>query len=85
MSKVSGLLCGSIVASILLSILLTVLPQQAKAQFYTGSNLTFGRKRIQYESFFWTFYRFNGFDIYFNRKGKNLALYTASYVQNHLE
>jgi hypothetical protein len=64
--------------------LLTILPQQAKAQFYTGSNLTFGRKRIQYESFFWTFYRFNGFDVYFNRKGKNLALYTASYVQNHL-
>jgi hypothetical protein len=55
-----------------------------RAQFYTGSNLTFGRKRVQYEKFFWSFYRFNGFDVYFNRKGKNLALYTASYVQNHL-
>ncbi|MDR1973585.1 MAG: hypothetical protein LBQ31_02805 [Bacteroidales bacterium] len=55
-----------------------------EAQFYTGSNLTFGRKRVQYEKFFWSYNRFNGFDIYFNRKGKNLALYTASYVQNHL-
>lgn len=54
------------------------------AQFYTGSNLTFGRKRVQYETFFWSFYRFQNFDVYFNRNGKNLALYTASFVQNNL-
>ncbi|MDR0619863.1 MAG: hypothetical protein LBG17_08205 [Bacteroidales bacterium] len=70
--------------TVLLFCLLFVLCEQLSAQFYTGSNLTFGRKRVQYEKFFWTFYRFNGFDVYFNRKGKNLALYTASYVQNHL-
>jgi hypothetical protein len=64
--------------------LLSLLSETAKAQFYTGSNLTFGRKRIQHEKFFWSFYRFNGFDVYFNRKGKNLALYTASYIQSHL-
>jgi WD40 repeat protein len=54
-------------------------------QFYTGSNLTFGRKRVQYETFFWSFYRFSNFDVYFSRNGKNLALYTASFVQNHLQ
>ncbi len=54
------------------------------AQFYTGSNMTFGRKRVQYETFFWSYYRFEGFDVYFNRNGKNLALYTASFVQNNL-
>ena len=55
------------------------------AQFYTGSHLTFGRKRVQYETFFWSFYRFENFDVYFNRNGKNLALYTASFVQHHLD
>ncbi|MEG1498470.1 MAG: hypothetical protein RR333_02380 [Bacteroidales bacterium] len=54
------------------------------AQFYTGSEMTFGRKRVQYEKFFWMYYRFDGFDVYFNRNGKNLALYTANYIQNHL-
>ena len=54
------------------------------AQFYTGSEQTFGRKRVQYEKFIWMYYRFDGFDVYFTNQGKNLALYTANYVQNHL-
>jgi hypothetical protein len=70
--------------TVLLFCLQFIFCEQLSAQFYTGSSLTFGRKRVQYEKFFWSFYRFNGFDVYFNRKGKNLALYTASYVQNHL-
>ena len=48
------------------------------AQFYTGSEQTFGRKRVQYDKFIWMYYRFNGFDVYFNEQGKNLALYTAA-------
>lgn len=55
-----------------------------QAQFYTGSEMNFGRKRVQYEKFFWSYYRFDGFDVYFNRKGRNLALYTANYLQYHL-
>lgn len=54
------------------------------AQFYTGSEQSFGRKRVQYERFIWMYYRFDGFDVYFTNQGKNLALYTANYVQNHL-
>lgn len=55
-----------------------------RAQFYTGSEMSFGRKRVQYEKFFWSYYRFDGFDVYFNRKGRNLALYTANYLQYRL-
>ena len=58
---------------------------QASAQFYTGSSQTFGRKRVQYNQFYWNYYRFDGFDVYFNSQGKNLALYTANYIQNHLD
>ncbi|MDE5544524.1 MAG: hypothetical protein K2I83_03855, partial [Bacteroidales bacterium] len=54
------------------------------AQFYTGSEQNFGRKRVQYDKFIWMYYRFNGFDVYFNEQGKNLALYTAAYVRDHL-
>lgn len=57
----------------------------ASAQFYTGSSQTFGRKRVQYNQFYWYYYRFDGFDVYFNSQGRNLALYTANYVQNHLD
>ena len=57
----------------------------ASAQFYTGSSQTFGRKRVQYNRFYWYYYRFDGFDVYFNSQGKNLALYTANYIQHHLD
>jgi len=40
---------------------------------------------VQFETFFWSFYRFQNFDVYFNRNGKNLALYTASFVQHYLQ
>lgn len=55
----------------------------SQAQYYTGTNIGFGRKRVQYEDFFWMYYRFNGFDVYYNRNGKNLAFYTANYVQHY--
>ncbi|GHV72328.1 hypothetical protein FACS1894201_00880 [Bacteroidia bacterium] len=47
--------------------------------------MAFGRKRVQYENFMWFYFHFDNFDTYFNRNGKNLALYTASYVQTHLQ
>ncbi len=68
----------------LTGLFLSVLPLSLHAQFYTGSEQNFGRKRVQYEKFIWMYYRFDGFDVYFTNQGKNLALYTANYVQNHL-
>ena len=41
--------------------------------------------RVQHQNFFWSFFRFDGFDVYFSRNGRNLALYTASFVQNYLQ
>ena len=72
---------GILVAALLLALFCA----SSHAQFYTGSSQTFGRKRVQYNRFFWTYYRFDGFDVYFTARGKNLALYTANYVQNHLD
>ncbi len=54
------------------------------AQFYTGSNQSFGRKHVQWEPFFWSYYSFEKFDTYFSKTGRNLAFYTANYAQNHI-
>ena len=66
------------------AVFLLLFPLFSFAQFYTGSEQSFGRKRVQYDRFIWMYYRFDGFDVYFTNQGKNLALYTANYVQNHL-
>ncbi len=55
------------------------------AQFYNGSQMSFGKNRVQYKEFQWTYYKFDDFDVYFYLGGKELALYTAKYVEDHLE
>lgn len=57
---------------------------QLWAQFYHGSNMSFGKNRVQYNDRFWTYYRFENFDTYFYLNGKELALYTAWYAQQQL-
>ncbi|MBU1008722.1 MAG: hypothetical protein KKD74_01190 [Bacteroidetes bacterium] len=54
------------------------------AQFYNGSNMTFGKNRVQYHNTIWSFYKFEDFDTYFYLNGKELALYTAWYTQQQL-
>lgn len=56
----------------------------AEAQFYNGSNLTFGKNRIQYQEFIWQYYRFEKFDTYFYEGGKDLAAYVAEVAPGHL-
>ncbi len=55
-----------------------------RAQFYNGSNMTFGKNRVQYNDFLWTYYRYTDFDIYFYLNGKRLAQFVAKYVHNEL-
>lgn len=56
---------------------LTVLPVGSVfAQFYNGSQMEFGKNRVQYEKIDWFFYRFDRFDVYFYLGGNELAEYT---------
>ncbi len=50
------------------------------AQFYNGSNMTFGKNRVQFNDFRWTFYKFDDFDAYFYLNGKELAQFTSRYA-----
>ncbi len=59
-------------------------PASSKAQFYNGYQMEFGRSRVQYKDYFWTYYRFDRFDTYFYLNGKELAIHTAKYATNEL-
>ena len=60
------------------------LPNESNAQFYNGYQMEFGRSRVQYKDFFWTYYKFDRFDTYFYLNGKELAVHTAKYASKEL-
>lgn len=66
---------------LLLFILLLTGTLSLKAQFYNGSQMPFGKSRVQYGDFLWTFYLLPEYDIYFYLNGKELANYTARFVK----
>lgn len=70
-------------AFLLIAIMLLI-PHASDAQFYNGSQMPFGKNRVQYGDFQWTFYKFNDFDTYFYLNGKELAIYTARYAKEIL-
>ncbi|MCD4682385.1 MAG: hypothetical protein K8R86_03795 [Bacteroidales bacterium] len=59
--------------------------QEISAQFYNGSQMSFGKNRVQYKEFFWTYYKYDNYDIYFYLGGNELALYTAKYLKENLK
>jgi hypothetical protein len=64
----------------LLVFLFTCFTLVGHAQFYNGHQMSFGKNRVQYNEFVWSFYRYEKYDVYFNEDGKNLADYTADYA-----
>ncbi|HNW97377.1 MAG TPA: hypothetical protein PKK00_03065 [Bacteroidales bacterium] len=72
---------------ILRIIFLAVMPWLAVPafpQFYSGSQQTFGKNRVQFIDKFWTFYRFDKFDTYFYLGGKSLAVFTAKFAEDNI-
>jgi len=57
----------------------------AYGQFYSGSQLTFGKSRVQYKNFLWLYFRFEKFDTYYYLNGKELAGYCAEYADKHIK
>jgi hypothetical protein len=58
----------------------------SNAQFYSGSQLTFGKNRVQWDDErFWSFYRFERFETYFYQNGQMLAEYAARTAPRALE
>ncbi len=57
----------------------------AKAQFYTGSQTDFGKNRMKYEDFFWTYYQYNRYDVYFYEQGREYANYVSQAAKKQIE
>ncbi len=55
------------------------------AQFYSGSQTQFGKNRMKYEDFFWTYYSYDRYDVYFYEEGKDVANYVSKAVKKQIE
>src|ERR1035437_2960086 len=73
-----------ILTATLIMAMLTAFEPTAHAQFYNGSQLTFGKNRIQHKNFIWNYYRFSEFDTYFYANGAPLAQHCARYGRDQL-
>ena len=58
---------------------------QVHAQFYNGTQMQFGKNRVQYDERFWSFYRHKNFEAYYYVGGKELAEYTGSVAGKDIE
>lgn len=67
--------------STLIALLMAV---SAEGQFYNGHQMSFGKNRVQYYNYYWSYYRFDDFDCYFNEYGRDLAQFTANYAEKKL-
>ena len=61
------------------------MPGLASAQFYQGYQTNFGKNRVQYQDFLWTFYRFKNFDTYFYLGGQEHALFIGRTADKHIQ
>lgn len=55
------------------------------AQFYQGTNMEFGKNRVQYREFTWFFYPSENFEVYYYIGGEELAQYTLFACERNLK
>jgi len=67
-----------------ISFLALIVNLNVSGQFYNGHQMNFGKNRVQYFDYYWSFFRFDDFDCYFNEYGRDLAAYTADYATEKL-
>ncbi|MFA6924430.1 MAG: hypothetical protein WC223_09280 [Bacteroidales bacterium] len=71
--------------AIILFFIFFIFSFSSRAQFSNGSQQNFGKSKVQYNQYFWTYYRYDRFEVYFYQEGKNLALFTAKTANTELE
>ncbi|MGQ9619363.1 MAG: hypothetical protein ACUVTX_00055 [Bacteroidales bacterium] len=75
----------SLPVRLLFMVFTLLLPMSGSGQFYNGLQMSFGKNRVQYYDYYWSFYRFENIDCYFKEEGRELAQYTADYAIKKLE
>jgi WD40 repeat protein len=66
-------------------LLFAILANQASAQFYYGLHQVYGKNRVQYNEFNWSFYRFERYDIYHYKTSRPIAKKAAEIVDRNLK
>ena len=56
----------------------------ATSQFYYGMQMDFGKNRIQYQNFAWTYLDFDRYRVYLYAGGQEIAKYVATSVNEQL-
>lgn len=55
------------------------------AQFYYGSQMDFGKNRLQFKKdLFWTYYSYNRYDVYYYEGGKEIANYVSKSAKKNM-
>jgi len=57
---------------------------KGNAQFYNGHQMSFGKNRVQYDEFTWSYYRLDRYDVFYYEDGRNLAEYTVKYAEQSM-
>lgn len=70
---------------IVMTIMLILSAFPLHAQFYNGSQLSFGKNRVQHQKFNWQYFRTTQFDVYFYPTGQALAEYTKFKAPQYIE
>lgn len=65
--------------------LMWLLPASLAAQFYQGTNMEFGKNRVQYREFTWFYYPSDHFEVYYYIGGEPLAQYTLLSCETNLK
>jgi Tol biopolymer transport system component len=70
---------------IALGVLTLLISTTALGQFYYGSQMDFGKNRLQYKKdLFWTYYNYGRYDVYYYEGGKEIANYVSKSAQKNL-
>ncbi|MBN8702218.1 MAG: hypothetical protein J0M08_04080 [Bacteroidetes bacterium] len=63
--------------------ILLLISAHLRGQFYNGSQMDFGKNRVQYMEINWTYYNYDKYQVYFYEGGKEIANYVSeSAVRN---
>lgn len=65
-------------------LLALLFPCISYAQFYTGSQMEFGKNRVQHKEFNWTFYNYDKYQIYFYEGGMEIAKYVSKSAKKNI-
>ncbi len=56
----------------------------AYAQFYSGSQMEFGKNRVQYQQVNWTYYSYDKYEVYFYEGGRDVANYVSLLAKKNI-